>query len=211
MIVLSISEGRAAPGELFRALVKQAGAGWYAVALLGPLALALVAWALEPLFGGPPLTPAIIPWAALFPLLLTMLLSNVWEELGWRGFALPRLLQTRPALHASILMGVLWSVWHLPLILNPQAAMSRLPLWAEPLFSIALSVIYTWLYLQTRGSLLYVTLFHAASNAVSFALLEVHPDFVHHYGVMVGVTALAAVALSIVYGPTLTRSRTETS
>lgn len=201
VIVLLATEAKSAPADLFRALFKQAGMGWYAVALLGPAALALVAWALEHLFGGPQLALSEVGWATLPGLLLMMLFSNVWEELGWRGYALPRLQRRYSALGTSVLMGLLWSLWHLPLMLNPDASMATLPLWAEPIFAVALSILYTWLYNNTGGSLLYVALFHAASNAVAFALFAVHPDFVRHYTLMVSVTALVAVALVAVYGP----------
>jgi len=201
VMVLMLTEGKDSPRELFRALVQWAGAGWLAVALLSPLVLALVAWALEPLLGGPQLALAAMPWGAMLAFLPLMLLSNVWEELGWRGYALPRLQQRYSALGTSVLMGLLWSLWHLPLMLNPDAAMATLPLWAEPIFAISLSIIYTWLYNHTAGSLLYVTLFHAASNAVAFALFDVHPDFARHYVLMVGVTAAAAAALVVIFGP----------
>ncbi len=201
VIVLMLTEGKNSPRDLFQSLFQRAGVGWLLLALLTPLVLVLIAWALEPLLGGPQLAFATLPWSAMLRFLPITLLSNVWEELGWRGYALPRLQQRYSALGTSVLMGLLWSLWHLPLMLNPDASMASLPLWAEPVFAVSLTIIYTWLYNHTAGSLLYVSLFHAASNAVAFALLDVHPDFTRHYVLMVGVTAVVAVALVVIFGP----------
>jgi uncharacterized protein len=99
------------------------------------------------------------------------------EELGWRGFALPRLQQHANALNASILLGLVWGLWHLPLYFvlgTGQSEMLRAG--ASPAFAIGgfvgwtigLSVLFTWLYNQTGGSLLVVILFHAAVNFAAF-------------------------------------------
>ena len=99
------------------------------------------------------------------------------EELGWRGFALPRLQQHRNALDASILLGLVWGLWHLPLYFvlgTGQSAM--LSAGTSPAFAIGgflgwtigLSVLFTWLFNQTGGSLIVVILFHAAVNLAAF-------------------------------------------
>lgn len=139
-------------------------------------------------------------WGSLFPVFLLMLLSNVWEEIGWRGFALPRLQEKYSDLVIVLVMGSLWTLWHLPLLFNPASPMSTLPWYGELVFNLSLTAIYTWLYRHTDGSLFFVTIFHAMSNTVAFLLLEAKAYTVT-YNFMVGATALVAVVLFLCYGP----------
>ncbi|HEU4908871.1 MAG TPA: CPBP family intramembrane glutamic endopeptidase, partial [Propionibacteriaceae bacterium] len=86
------------------------------------------------------------------------------EELGWRGFALPHLQDGHSALTATLILGPLWGFWHLPLWLTGSASN---PLALFPIFVIsvvAVSVLLTWLYNGTEGSLLLVVLLHATAN-----------------------------------------------
>jgi membrane protease YdiL (CAAX protease family) len=86
------------------------------------------------------------------------------EEIGWRGFALPRLQRGRSALAASMWIAVIWGVWHLPLFAF-SAGLSTMPPvgligWAASL--VTGSVVCTWLFNSSRGSLVAVALFHAS-------------------------------------------------
>ena len=99
------------------------------------------------------------------------------EELGWRGFALPRLQQHRNALDASIFLGLIWGLWHLPLYFVPGTGQSEmLGTGTSPAFAIGgflgwtigLSVLFTWLFNQTGGSLIVVIRFHTAVNLAAF-------------------------------------------
>jgi len=146
-----------------------------------------------------PTIPAGV-WASLLPTFVMMLISNVWEEIGWRGFALPRFQERYGDLAIALIMGLLWSLWHLPLLLDPTSPMSDLPWYGEVVFSVALTVIYTWLYNRTRRSLLLVTLFHAMSNTIAAALLAVEV-FASSYPIVVGLTALTAVLIVLICGP----------
>ncbi len=157
-------------GNLFRSLFKLKVAPWWFVFVFG-FWLAVAAGTLgggallgqaRPALGG-------FAWPSLLPIFVSMLLSNVWEEIGWRGFALPRLRQKYADWQIVVLMGLLW---HLPLMLNTASPMSGLPWAGELLFSLSLTVIYTWLYVNTAGSLFFVSIFHAMSNTIAFVLLE---------------------------------------
>jgi membrane protease YdiL (CAAX protease family) len=90
--------------------------------------------------------------------------SALGEELGWRGFAVPHLQDTRSALSASLIVGLVWGMWHLPLFLvNTNSR----PLALFPLFVlsvVAISVLLSWLYNSTAGSMLLVVLLHATAN-----------------------------------------------
>ena len=96
-------------------------------------------------------------------------------------------------------MGLLWNLWHLPLLLNPDSPMAGLPWYGEIVFSLALTVIYIWLYLHTKRSLFFVTVFHAMSNTIAFVLLELGV-FVSSYLYVVGITAVFAIGIIARYG-----------
>lgn len=95
--------------------------------------------------------------------------GGLGEELGWRGFALPRLQKIYPPLTASFTVGLFWGLWHLPdFWLSPERQRDSVPLFL--LTIVALSVLYTWVYNRTGGSLLLVALLHASGNATSASL-----------------------------------------
>ncbi len=93
------------------------------------------------------------------------------EELGWRGFAMPRLQKWYSPLVASLIIGAFWALWHLPLYFNGQytsdsntgpAAVAGILMRFE--WSLPLCVIFTWVYNRSHGSLLIMILFHTVFN-----------------------------------------------
>jgi membrane protease YdiL (CAAX protease family) len=98
------------------------------------------------------------------------LVSNGWgEELGWRGFALPRLQRTHSALGSSFLLSLAWAGWHLPAFFYVPSYVT-LGLWVLPGFLLGIlagAIVLTWLYNSSHGSVLAVVLWHASFNYVS--------------------------------------------
>ena len=104
--------------------------------------------------------------AALAPL---GIVATVGEELGWRGFLVPRLMALTSFTKTSLIVGIVWSLWHYPVIVAVVPHyLPRLPLWyATACFTVsvvAISFVYTWLRLRS-GSVFPAALLHAASNA----------------------------------------------
>ena len=114
--------------------------------------------------------------AYLIPLIFiyVLLFSVLGEEIGWRGFALPRLLSNHSPLMSSVILGTLWSFWHLPLFWAKNNFHQVIPFCLFFVQSIALTIVFTWLYRHTGGSLLIALLFHAASNT-TIGILPVLP------------------------------------
>lgn len=96
----------------------------------------------------------------VLPFFLIDFIAN-GEEMGWRGYVLPRLQARHNALISSLILGIIWGFWHLPKFLAPGND-SSFPLFM--LDTVAKAIMYTWVYNSTGGSLLMVTLFHAAGN-----------------------------------------------
>lgn len=195
MIVLLV-EGKQGPRRMFAPLFEwRFGNAWYLFLFIFWPIVAGAALGLMALFGTALPDLSHFAWNTLPIVFITMLLSNVWEEIGWRGFALPHLLQQKRSVGQIILfMGLLWSLWHLPLMLNPSSPMSTLPWYAEVPFSLALTVLYTWLYLGTGRSLFSVSLFHALSNTIAWILFELGV-YVSSYLWVVAIVSLVALAV----------------
>lgn len=181
-------------GAFFR---KGARWTWFLIALaLQPL-ITLVALGIEHLLLGETYDFSAFPGARTFlAFFAAMLVANLWEEIGWRGFALPRLQKRFSPLFSSMVLGFFWSLWHLPLLLNPTEEMSVIPIWADLPFTLALSVVYTWLYNKTNGNLSVVTLFHAMSNTVALLMMLEHPDSTTHVLINIAVTLVFAVVVA---------------
>jgi len=94
----------------------------------------------------------------------TILFGQAGEEIGWRGYALPRLAGRFGLASASVVLGIIWAAWHLPLFFLPgtDTTGQSFPLYL--LAVTALSVAIAWLYARTNGSLLLTMLMHAAVN-----------------------------------------------
>jgi membrane protease YdiL (CAAX protease family) len=161
------SEGRAGLVALLRRLFQwQVGARWYAFAVAYMAVIKLtaalvvrVATGAWPRFGQ----------EAWFVMLAATLFSTVvggqaGEELGWRGYALPRMATRLGLGAASLLLGLFWALWHLPLFYLPGADTYRQSFPVYALQVTALSVAFAWLYARTKGSLLLTMLLHAAIN-----------------------------------------------
>lgn len=112
------------------------------------------------------------PWAAL-PLLFAIRMivgGPLGEELGWRGFLLPMLRRTHGPLAASLLVGAAWAPFHLPAMLSGPVTGQR-PVAQFVIWVFAASVLFTWMYERTGGSVLLVTLFHAGLNTAASLLM----------------------------------------
>lgn len=162
VLVSRIEGGREAVRSLLRPLrAWRVGAGWYLFAL-GASGLTFIAgmavyWLLGGRDGGPWL---YLPHEA--STLAAMVFFSVGEEVGWRGFALPRLQSRHGPLAASAVVGVLWCLWHAPMFVVsgiPLAVLAGM----IPFF-VAGSLVFTWIYNRTGGSLLLAVLAHAGSH-----------------------------------------------
>jgi membrane protease YdiL (CAAX protease family) len=124
VLVLVLTGGKAAVMILLRRMVRWRVVGlWYAAALLLPVAIALGATVLNVLLGArPPSSAELGTWPSLIPTYFLYLLipgiGGTWEEPGWRGYALPNLQVGCSALSASLILGVVWAFWHLPLMVG---------------------------------------------------------------------------------------------
>jgi membrane protease YdiL (CAAX protease family) len=195
LIIALLLGGKRGLRELFAPLLRwRVGIAWYCVALFWPPVIVLFAIGLGTLLGSP--IPAFTnhgSWFMLLPIFLGhAVLGAPLEEVGWRGFALPKLQTKYSALASSLIVGVLWGLWHVPLFLQKgyPTPISSFPVWFVLLLGNA--IVYTWIYNNTRGSLLLAILFHAAYNTV----FPAQPSLL-----MAGLTWLGIIIIVALFGP----------
>lgn len=134
------------------------------------------------------------------------------EELGWRGFLLPELQKKHTNLKSAIIIGIIWFVWHIPLWWAPFGTLvsgesiSFLPVTTYFLMLICLSIIITWLVINSKGSVLVALLFHLSNNA-GIAMLffpELNMDFKK-------VHLLSSIGMLIFTGILIAKNKLKTS
>jgi membrane protease YdiL (CAAX protease family) len=206
LIVLALTEGRSGVVGLLRRMVRwRVGLRWYAVALLLPIVVTLTAAVLNVFLLGAERTSSAAELGGLssflqmfFLWLLIPGLAGTWEEPGFRGYALPRLQVERSALLASLILGVLWALWHSPFVATGE------DIWVDAfLFSIIWSPVYAWLFNNANGSVLIVMLFHNMNNTFSSGFVGQMfsgADSVNQAWLRLGLWCVVAIVVVVVYG-----------
>jgi membrane protease YdiL (CAAX protease family) len=205
LVVLGVTRGRTGMVGLLSRMVRwRVGFRWYAVALLLPVGVALVATLSNVfLLGAPaPSSAELGGWSNLFTLFPILLLipgmGGAWEEPGWRGFALPSLQTGRSALVASLILGVMWAFWHLPLLMTGQMGG-----W-DIVNIMGSAIVLTWVFNSTGGSVLIVMLFHAMNNTISghfFSRMFSGADSVSQSLLLAAAWCAVALVVVVVTGP----------
>ena len=205
VIVQRATKGGRGVKDLFRKLlIWRVGIGWYAFAIFGFAIICPAVVVIYNLLGVGPALPILsaktmsLSGPALIPsILLLFVVTGIvnGEELAWRGFALPRLQAKYNALQSSLILGVPWTVFHIPLFFtttgSSQANMSFL---SFLVMTLGLTVLYTWVFNHTRGSVLLAYLFHASANTWTQVFTVDHTNATLDW-IMAGVIVLLAVAV----------------
>jgi membrane protease YdiL (CAAX protease family) len=206
LIVTALVGGWASLKALLHRQVQwRVGLGWYVVAIGLPIALELATVALNVALGAhAPAWDRMHGWQTILGMaaLYTVFSGPLGEELGWRGFALPRLLERFAnfrygALAASLILGVIHAAWHLPLLLGGEQDVPSL------LGPIAAAIVFTWLFQHAHGSVLIAVLFHAAvQNSGRFlSPLFSGADAVQQHWLKFAVWVTVAVLIVLATGP----------
>ncbi|MBN2472835.1 MAG: CPBP family intramembrane metalloprotease [Anaerolineae bacterium] len=207
LLVSGVLGGRAAIARLLRGLLIWRVPGfWYAFSFLSTALVVLPAIAAHVWLGGA--VPAFNDPAQWYMALLVfgyvLVFSVLGEEIGWRGYALPRLQGRFSALGASMILGLLWALWHLPLFFVAGDVHQGLPLSLFIAQDVGLAILMTWMFNNTRGSLLLAHLFHAASNT-TLGLFPIMPGdnagSVRPLWIAVGLLVLVTMAVVLRAGP----------
>jgi membrane protease YdiL (CAAX protease family) len=205
-IMTGVTEGRAGTRRLVgRIVLWRVGLGWYLFAFIGvPLVMTLGAIIVP---GGLASLQLLGPGYVLTYLVtfvfVAVLGGPLGEEIGWRGFALPRMQPLQGPLVGSLILGLVWALWHLPEFMVPTWAATSggsglIAIVKFCIFAIAATIILTWVFNNTKGSVLMAILVHASIDApfLPFSVLLGPAEVMNSLLLGFGALALVIVALT---------------
>ncbi len=205
-----LADGKRGIANLFDRLRRwRVGPAWFAAALLLPPLLILTVLLTLDRFASPAFAPRLFPFSVLFGII-----AGFFEEIGWTGFAFPALRATRSALTAGIELGVLWGLWHWPVIDYLGTAYPHGPFWLYYFLAFiavvtAMRVLIAWVY-SNSTSLLLAQLMHASSTGflAMFSPAPISPaQEALWYAVYAVLLWLVVALVSVRYGQDLVHPR----
>ena len=193
LILLALTEGRAGVSAWWRRVTNgRVHWIWYLVAPAILIAFQLGGAWINLLLGA---TLQPLAWSQIWPsVILLLFLGGQWEEPGWTAYALPKLQEGfagRP-LVASLILGGLRGIWHLPLVFS-----GAIPWYDVVFLSFAFQFLISWIYNRTKGSALFVILFHFTSNVLGVVTHQLFTgeDFTRHYILFIAVSFVLTALL----------------
>ena len=192
-LVLALTSGKPGVLRLLRSIVHwRVGANWYLVALLGLPVLNFLAFLVVPGVLADFVAPDLrLPrlYLSEMAISLTIGIAPMWEEIGWRGFAQPRIQRLYGPVVGSLILGALWGVWHLPFFFGPLARTGPEATFVSASialveFSIGLtglSVVMAWVLNNCGGSTLMAILLHACFDSSGLAMVALFPSTPPYY------------------------------
>lgn len=195
VIAVALTRRESSVGSLPWQMMWRVKARWYAIAVLGPAAVVLVADAIYQLAGGTPRWSAFFDFSALGGGIGALVAGSLGEEIGWRGFAQPLLQSRYNALRAAVIVGAIWATWHLWPIIAPGGSehLGAADITQTYVRLISTAIIYAWIYNATHGSLLLVMVAHAGHNIA----IDLMPPANSTVALMIAILHLVAAAVVV--------------
>lgn len=199
-MVTGFSEGKAGAKALWKRFWnRNMSLKWLVVILFFYDAFRLIANLIARAVDGQayPIVDTSSPLWISIPLLFSAFISSgMGEEFGWRGYALPRFQARWSALTSGTLLGIIWMLWHVPYFFTPGVPLYQRDFWAWAPWVLMSSVIQTWFFNNTKGSVLAASLFHATMNS-SLVTLPTLNALWYYYALLF----VAIIFIVIVFGP----------
>jgi len=201
-VISALTEGKTGVKALWRRFwSRNWSIKWLLLCLLFLPAMRLIANIVSRTLDGqsyPFLTWPNQPWMFIPPFIANTLVNGgMSEEFGWRGYVLPRFQSRWNALTSSIMLGIIWASWHIPLWFVPGDDHTKVFFWGWAAGLILFSILMTWIFNNTHGSVLMAILFHGMGNAVGDLIWCCGSSAWHYYGVEL----LMVILVVIIFGP----------
>jgi membrane protease YdiL (CAAX protease family) len=135
-------------------------------------------------------------WTHIPLFLQAFVVSGMAEEFGWRGYVLPRFQAKWSALVSSLVLGLIWACWHIQAFFIPGLPLFQRNFWDYALWVILSSIFYTWIFNNTKGSVLAAALLHSAANTPVILIPEQSSSW-YYYGILL----LAVILIVVIFGP----------
>lgn len=198
LIVASITRGIEGLKDLFsRCLKWRVGVRWYLAAFLIPVFIALIIVFLNILLGAPsPTSEQLALWYNIFLFFpMVMIDAPLWEDSGWRGFAVPIFPANRSRFLNTLILGLLLAGWHLPIALRESSL--TVP---YLLATVASAFVTNWVYFRARESALIAILYHTSANTMGlfFAPMFTGTDLVRFYWLLGAVNCIFAIIVQLI-------------
>jgi uncharacterized protein len=207
-VMTGATEGRGGVRRLLRRIVLwRVGFGWYLFVLLGIPAIIVLSTVVLPgalsSFDAAAIPTTLFLYVVAGPVFL-FAGGPVFEEIGWRGFALPRLQRLYGPLVGTLVLGALWGLWHLPLFLIPSWDTPHGSLLDVALFvvlAVSIALVITWVFNNTKQSVLLAILAHGSINSAAVSMYALFParavtDGITNVAIGFGLAALLVVVLT---------------
>ena len=181
---------------------------WYVFALMMPFIIYLLSFSVTLLFDvNADFTANLQTWYMIFPIFLMMIVGGGLEELGWRGLMLPELQKKINATYSSIIVGIVWALWHLPLFFIIGVSQYQGNFYLFALSTIMYSFLLTWFFNNTKSIVISVV-FHAMLNATVEMGFGNWSDTVSSSYIKIGVMAVVVLIIISIFGyKTFTRNK----
>ncbi len=137
--------------------------------------------------------------AVMIPLIFLQILfigGALGEEFGWRGFALDRLFKLYSQFTATLILGIIWSIWHLPLFFMDGTVQSNMPIWQFIIQNTMIAFYYTLVYKRTKKNMILMIFLHAAANTAAAVVPYWQSDLGRYIGFTVLLIGLVIIIVS---------------
>jgi membrane protease YdiL (CAAX protease family) len=205
-VVTALTEGKPGVRDLWRRFWnRNMSLRWLLVTLLILPALQLVTNLATRLVDGqayPVFFSYNPPWSIIPTFIMAFVFNGMFEEFGWRGYVLPRFQVRWNALASSLILGAIWAAWHVGQWFTPGSHLYNRNFWLWGFGTILLSIMMTWIFNNTKGSVLAASLFHGVINTgtIWFQL-----DWRYYV-----IELIAVILIVIIFGPkNLVRQKSE--
>ena len=172
ILVITYRDGKQGVQRLFKkAFDYRSNPLWYFLAFLVPVSIILVSTFFATNFRSAQIpNPWFVPVFDLSFIFFFLIYNGIGEELGWRGFAQPKLQKMLGSLSGSIILGVIWALWHLPLFFIPGSFQYGDSILAYILLLTSWSIIMAALGNKTKNSIIVAIIFHETMNFIAFTI-----------------------------------------